>query len=177
MCYVCACLPCDSPNWKIKDCVFVNVPTSNSFLAPRSLTVAYHDRIPDQNSYLSVYPLFLFSIFSFSVFLSPLFPMDPLLRPEYLLLLLEKGEKSLEGHTRLFLVLASLTTYPDNALCEFYDASLNIAYRAPSSEDGPRANFAAFVEGPLWTHCPAHHLPAVRSACPSPPLMESRSPP
>ncbi|XP_058614728.1 uncharacterized protein LOC131529176 [Onychostoma macrolepis] len=74
--------------------------------------------------------------------------MDPLLRPEYLLLLLEQGERSLEGHTKLFLVLASLTTYPDDALCAFYDASLNIAYRAPSSEDGLRANFTAFVE---WT--------------------------
>ncbi len=74
--------------------------------------------------------------------------MDPLARPEYLLLLLEQGERSLEGHTRLFLVLASLTSYPDNALCVFYDAILKTACRAPSSEDGPRANFAAFVE---WT--------------------------
>ncbi len=124
--------------------------------------------------------------------------MDPLLHPEYhLLLLLKQGERSLKGHTRLFLVLASLTTYPDDALCAFYDASLNIECRAPSSEDGPRANFAAFVEWtlarqripfqpsvlrgispvPLRTQCPVHHLPAVRSACPSPPLTESQSPP
>ncbi len=45
------------------------------------------------------------------------FLMDPLLHPEYLLLLLEQ----IEGYTRLFLALASLTTYPDNALCVFYD--------------------------------------------------------
>ncbi len=81
-------------------------------------------------------------------FLSVVPPWIPLLHPEYLLLLLEQGEKSLEGHTRLLLVLTSLTTYLDDALCAFYDASLNIACRAPSSEDGPRANFAAFVE---WT--------------------------
>ncbi len=74
--------------------------------------------------------------------------MDPLLCLEYLLLLLEQGERSLEGHTRLFLVLASLTTYPDDARYTFYDASLKIACRAPSSKDGPRVNFAAFLE---WT--------------------------
>ncbi len=38
--------------------------------------------------------------------------------------------------------------YPDDALCSFYDASLNAASRALSSEDGPREDFAAFVE---WT--------------------------
>ncbi len=65
--------------------------------------------------------------------------MDPLSHPEYLLLLLE-------DHTRLFLVLAALTSYPDDALCAFYDASLNISCRVLSSEDGPQANFAAFVE-------------------------------
>ncbi len=37
---------------------------------------------------------------------------------------------------------------PGDALCAFYDASLNIACRAPLSEDGPQANFATFVE---WT--------------------------
>ncbi len=76
------------------------------------------------------------------------FPMDPLLCLEYLLLLLEQGERSLEGHTRLFLVLPSLTTYPDDVLYTFYDASLKIACIAPSSKDGPRVNFAAFLE---WT--------------------------
>ncbi len=74
--------------------------------------------------------------------------MDPLLRPEFLLLLLEQGERSLEDHTGLFLMLANTTSYPDDALCSFYDASLNTASRALSSEDGPREDFAAFVE---WT--------------------------
>ncbi len=81
-----------------------------------------------------------------SVFLSVMCPMDPLLRPEFLLLLLEQGERSLEDHTRLFLALAELTSYPDDALCSLYDASLNTACRVLSSEDGPRAEFAAFVE-------------------------------
>ncbi len=83
-----------------------------------------------------------------SVFLFVVCPMDPLLRPEFLLLLLEQGEHSLEDHTRMFLALAELTSYPDDALCSFYEASLNTACRALSSEDGPRAEFAAFVE---WT--------------------------
>ncbi len=70
--------------------------------------------------------------------------------------------------TRLFLVLASLTTYPDDALCVFYDASLNIACRAPSSEDGPRANFAAFVEWTLGRHgSPFTRLPAGSTVAPS----------
>ncbi|KAL0201260.1 hypothetical protein M9458_004447, partial [Cirrhinus mrigala] len=45
-------------------------------------------------------------------------------------------------------LVANTTSYPDDALCAFYDASLNASCRAPSSEDGPRADFAAFVE---WT--------------------------
>ncbi len=85
----------------------------------------------------------------YSVFLFPLcVHMDPLLRPEFLLLLLEQGERSLEDHTGLFLMLANTTSYPDDALRSFYDASLNTASRALSSEDGPREDFAAFVE---WT--------------------------
>ncbi|KAL0146479.1 hypothetical protein M9458_058110 [Cirrhinus mrigala] len=50
--------------------------------------------------------------------------MDPLLHPKYLLLLLEQRERSLKGHTRLFLVVASLTAYPENVLCAFNDGSL-----------------------------------------------------
>ncbi len=74
--------------------------------------------------------------------------MDPLLRPEFLLLLLEQEDRSLEDHTRLFRFLANTTSYPDDALCSLYDVSLNTACRALSSEDGPREDFAAFVE---WT--------------------------
>ncbi len=74
--------------------------------------------------------------------------MDPLLRPEFLLLLLEQEDRSLEDHTRLFRFLTNTTSYPDDTLCSLYDASLNTACRALSSEDGPREDFAAFVE---WT--------------------------
>ncbi|KTF95575.1 hypothetical protein cypCar_00029456 [Cyprinus carpio] len=59
--------------------------------------------------------------------------MDPLLHPEFLLLLLEQRENSLKGHTRLFLAEAQLTTYLDDVLCAFYDASLNTVCRAPFS--------------------------------------------
>ncbi|KAL0190775.1 hypothetical protein M9458_013473, partial [Cirrhinus mrigala] len=62
--------------------------------------------------------------------------------PECLLLLLEQGERPLEGHTRLFLEIAYHTSYPD-ALCTFYDASLNTVYIAPSSKDGPREDFTS----------------------------------
>ncbi len=122
--------------------------------------------------------------------------MDPLIRPEFLLLLLEQGDRSLEDHTRLFLLLANATSYPDNALCSFYDASLNTASRALSSEDGPREDFVAFVEWTLarnrspLTICPVDDLarstpdpepsppsPRVRSISPSPPMMESYFPP
>ncbi|XP_042573568.1 fibroblast growth factor 12-like isoform X1 [Cyprinus carpio] len=51
-----------------------------------------------------------------------------LLRPEYLLLLLEQGDKALKDHTRLFLLLANTTIYTDNELCAFYE---------PLSKDGP----------------------------------------
>ncbi len=91
-------------------------------------------------------------------------PFDPFSRPGYLLLLLVQGERSLEGHTRLFLEIAHLTSYSDDALCVFYDASLNPVCRAPSSEDGPLVDFAAFVEwilvrnGSPFTICPEDDL-------------------
>ncbi len=74
--------------------------------------------------------------------------MDPLIQPKFLLLMLEQGDRYLEDHTRLFLMLANATSYPDDAICAFYDASLNTTCRALSSEDGPREDFATYVE---WT--------------------------
>ncbi|KAL0161536.1 hypothetical protein M9458_045261 [Cirrhinus mrigala] len=74
--------------------------------------------------------------------------MDPLLRPEFILLRLKQGDLPLEGYTIMFQLVAHTTSYPNDALCAFYDASLNASCRAPSSEDGPRADFDAFVE---WT--------------------------
>ncbi len=61
--------------------------------------------------------------------------MDPLSRPEFLLLLLEQGDRSLEDHTRLFLLIANTTSYPDDASDD-------------ASEDGPQEDFAAIGE---WT--------------------------
>ncbi len=74
--------------------------------------------------------------------------MHPLVRPEFLLLLLEQGDRSLEDHPRLFLLLANATSYPDDALCSFYDANLNTASTELLSEDSPREDFTTFVE---WT--------------------------
>lgn len=137
--------------WIIKDSQFVNSPC---LLVPGS---SIRDRRTDPDSNLCVYPPFLF-LFCTQCFFFPLCPMDPLVRPEFLLLL-EQGDRSLEDHTRPFLCVANATSYPDNALCSFYDASLNTASRALSSEDGPREEFAAFVE---WTlveaRIPVHRL-------------------
>ncbi|KAL1274179.1 hypothetical protein QQF64_026993 [Cirrhinus molitorella] len=97
--------------------------------------------------------------------------MNPLCRPEFLLLLLKQGKSSLEDHTRQFISIANFASYPDDVLCSFYDASLNTACRALSSEDGPRADFAAFVEwtlarnGSPLTVCPEEDL---ASATPDP---------
>ncbi|KAI2667079.1 Mitochondrial inner membrane protein OXA1L [Labeo rohita] len=74
--------------------------------------------------------------------------MASLFRPEFILLRLKQGDLPLEGYTIMFQLIAHTTSYPDDALCAFYNASLNASCRAPSSEDGPRADFAAFVE---WT--------------------------
>ncbi|KAL0158677.1 hypothetical protein M9458_046753, partial [Cirrhinus mrigala] len=70
------------------------------------------------------------------------------IRPEFILLQLKQGDLPLEGYTIMFQLVAHTTSYPDDALCAFYNGSLNASCRAPSSEDGPRADFAAFVE---WT--------------------------
>ncbi len=125
----------------IKDCLtFLRI----SSVPPKQ---RYVTEDPTENSYLRVPSVFV-SRFC-TVFVSVVFPcMDALLHPEYLLLLLEQGDKSLEDYTRLFRMLANTTSYLDDALCAFYDASLNTTCGAPSSEDGPREDFAAFVE---WT--------------------------
>ncbi|KAI2648000.1 RNA-splicing ligase RtcB [Labeo rohita] len=94
--------------------------------------------------------------------------MNPLLRPEFLLRL-KQGELPLEGYT--FQLVAQTTSYPDDALCAFYDASLNVSCRASSSEDCPRADFAAFVE---WTQArnrssfPACSMKNLAGATPDP---------
>ncbi len=108
--------------------------------------------------------------------------MDAFTRPKYLLLLLEQGDRSLEDHTRLFLMLANTTSYLDDTLCSFYEASLNNTCRAPSSEDGLREDFAAFVEwtlprnGSPFTICPmedfARSTPDPEPSPPSPRCAE-----
>ncbi len=113
--------------------------------------------------------------------------MDALTRPEYLLLLLEQGERSLKDHTRLFLAIANITSYPDDALCAFCDASPEPTCRAPSSEDGPQAYFAAFVEwilarnGLPLTICPVEDLgsstPDPEPSPPSPSCAEQKPEP
>ncbi len=87
----------------------------SSFLAPCSPRVVTEGQTKTV-TFVCVHLCFCFllSVFSFRCV-----PMDPLVRPEFLLLLLEQGDRSLEDHTRLFLLLANTTSYPDDALCSW----------------------------------------------------------
>ncbi len=150
--------PCDS---SIKDCL--------TFLRISSvLLTANRDRRPDQKPLPPcVYPPFLFPFFPSVSFFSCCVPcMDPFTLLEYLLLLLEQGERSLKGHIKLFLVLANLSSSPDDALCAFYDASLNSAH--------------AFVRGrPSSEFCHLCGVPLQAQPTPpspSPPRTESQFP-
>ncbi len=84
----------------------------------------------------------------------------------------------------------------DDALCSFYDASLNTSSRALSSEYGPREDFANFVEWTLARNgspfpvsseedlasstldpVPSPQSPRRQRACPRPPKTKNQSPP
>ncbi len=138
------------PQLIIKDFRFVNSSSPHSVASVflRSVTEEPTETVTSASTLRFVYHFY--SVFLFPLCVSLWIP-------------------SLEGHTRMFLVLASLTTYPD-------DASLNIACRAPSSEDGPWANIAAFVEWTLarngypFSTCSQEHLAsATPDPVPSPP--------
>ncbi|KAI2668055.1 Opioid growth factor receptor [Labeo rohita] len=97
--------------------------------------------------------------------------MASLLCPEFILLRLKQGDLQLEGYTIMFQLIANTTSYPDDVLCAFYDASLNASCRVPSSEDSPRADFATFVEWTLARNkpsSPACSLENLASATPDP---------
>ncbi|KAI2656954.1 Protein translocase subunit SecA [Labeo rohita] len=103
--------------------------------------------------------------------------MDPLLRPEFILLRLKQGDLPLEGFTVMFQLVANTTSYPDDALCAFYDASLDASCRAPSSEDGPRADFAAFVEWTLARNKPSFSACSMENLASATPDPEPSQPP
>ncbi len=84
----------------------------------------------------------LFVFLAFVSFSFCLFMNDP----ACFLLMLEQRSLSLEDHTGLFVEIANLTHYPDYCLCTFYKTSLNDGGGARLSGDGPRGNFATFVE-------------------------------
>ncbi|ROL49128.1 hypothetical protein DPX16_16743 [Anabarilius grahami] len=63
-----------------------------------------------------------------------------------LLMCLEQGTRSLEEHLMDYLFLAPLTTFPDDVLCSFLIAGLNISSRAQLSGRGPWGSFQEFVE-------------------------------
>ena len=81
--------------------------------------------------------------------------------PGVRLLCLEQLDRSLEDHTRDFFDLACLTDFPDRALSAFYYAGLSERCKARLPANGPREDFAAFVEwvleqnGSPFTVCPA----------------------
>ncbi|XP_073693903.1 thyrotropin-releasing hormone-degrading ectoenzyme-like [Garra rufa] len=69
--------------------------------------------------------------------------------PAVQLLCLKQQDRSLEDHTRDFLDLACLTHFPDRSLSVFYHASLSEPCKARLPANGPREDFAAFVEWAL----------------------------
>ncbi|KTF90411.1 hypothetical protein cypCar_00005089 [Cyprinus carpio] len=93
------------------------------------------------------------------------------------------GGKIARCHTRMFLAIAPLTSYP---LCTFYDRSLNHACSVPLSKDGPRADFT-FMEwilarnGSPFTVCPdddlASSTPDTEPSPPSPRCAELKPEP
>ncbi|KAL0153012.1 hypothetical protein M9458_051682, partial [Cirrhinus mrigala] len=103
--------------------------------------------------------------------------MASLLRPEFILLRLKQGDLPLKGFTVMFQLVANTTSYPDDALCAFYDASLNASCRAPSSEDGPRADFAAFVEWTLARNKPSFPACSMENLASATPDPEPSQPP
>ncbi|KAI2660092.1 Opioid growth factor receptor [Labeo rohita] len=103
--------------------------------------------------------------------------MASLLRPEFILLRLKQGDLPLEGYTIMFQLVAHTTSYPDDALCAFYNASLNASCRAPSSKDGPRADFAAFVEWTLARNKPSFPACSLKSLASATPDPEPSQPP
>lgn len=137
---------CPAP---IVDCpVFPSLKTDYYYMSSRSSQEIVTEHLT-KNSYLRVFPSICFHVFP-SVFVF-LLSMDPFIRPEFLLLLLEQGDRFLEEHTRLVWLLASTTSYLDDTLW-----SLNTESRAPSSEYGPQEDFVASVE---WNLNTIHHLP------------------
>ncbi len=75
--------------------------------------------------------------------------------PAVQLLCLEQLGHSLEDHTRDFLDLACLTHFPDRSLCVFYYTSLSERCKARLPANGPKEEFAAFVEWVL-VNCGSH---------------------
>ncbi|KAL0146565.1 hypothetical protein M9458_058196 [Cirrhinus mrigala] len=91
--------------------------------------------------------------------------MDPLLRPEFILLRLKQGGLPLEGYTTMFQLVAHATSYPNDALCAFYDASLNTTaldghWREtdPRSPPVPLKNLAGATPDPEPSQPPPRHV-------------------
>ncbi|XP_059401982.1 uncharacterized protein LOC132133218 [Carassius carassius] len=66
--------------------------------------------------------------------------------PAVRLLCLEQLDRSLKDHTRDFLDLACLTHFPDRSLSNFFYTGLSERCKARLPANGPREDFAAFVE-------------------------------
>ncbi len=81
--------------------------------------------------------------------------------PAVQLLCLEQQDRSLEDHTRDFIDLECLTHFLDRSLCIFYITSLSERCKACLPANGPREDFASFVEwvrennGSTLTVCPS----------------------
>ncbi len=165
----------------------------SSFLA--SLLPENRDRRTDRNSYLRVYPLFCFP-FSISVFVSVVFPWIPSFAQSTSSSCWSRGRDrsrvtpdcswSSPGSppTRTTRSVRSTTPAwtprterrrPRMALERISPPLWSGYWREMDLRSQPVPRRISPV--PLPTQCPAHHLPAARSACLSPPLTESQSPP
>ncbi|KAI2643000.1 Pullulanase A [Labeo rohita] len=84
--------------------------------------------------------------------------MASLLRPEFNLLRLKQGDLPLEGYTIMFRLVAHTTSYPDDVLCAFYNASLNASCRnKPSFPTCSLENLASATPDPEPSQLPPRH--------------------
>ncbi|XP_067282173.1 uncharacterized protein [Pseudorasbora parva] len=103
------------------------------------------------------------------------FPHLPMALPDVQLFWLEQGDRSLEAHTRDF-----LSRFPDRSLSHFYCAGLSERSKARVQADGPKEDFATFMEWVLvHNHLPFTIVPAEEDSgtSPTPPPPETSHPP
>lgn len=127
-------------------------------------------------SILVCFPPFFF-VFHSVFFVSCYFPMDAFPHLEYLLLLLEQGHRSLEGHTRLFLQVANHINHQDDPCAERRRPKMALERISPplwsrywrETDLHSPSVLKVISPVPFQTQSQAHHHFAARSLSQSPP--------